>query len=319
MVRNKKERIRKGNLFIPLIFSFGAILEGLSTREFLQDPTKLSNCLRTIQNYFKVDGVVCYGDMTLLAEALGCVISSGPYPPAVKPLRELPMDSENWLKGMVGRGRVPTAIEVIKRLNVLLPDSLLLTVIPGPVTLACQLTGMLATDVLNRNDLLEISAKASLLLTKAMGDAGVDLLMIREKTLPLSDEVGIKKLSRCFAPLWNTAKFYDLSPLLVIEDLKAEKFDLASKLSGSFVIPADQLSISAPKGRKVSLSLPVALLEKEAGQIESFLLSKLVIAGSAPPPLFLLTTDGEIPSEMNREKMIRGIQTARDFLKNLAS
>jgi len=315
MVRNKKERIRKGNLFIPLIFSFGAVLEGLPTREFLQDPTKLSNCLRTIQNYFKVDGVVCYGDTTVLAEALGCVISSDRYPPAVQPLQELPVDSENWLKEMVQRGRVPTAIEVIKRLNVLLPDSILLTVTPGPVTLTCQLTGMPASDVLNRTDLLEISAKASLLLTKTMGDAGVDLMMIREKTLPLSDEVSIKKLSRCYAPLWNTAKFYDLSPLLVIEDFTAEKLDLASKLSGSFVIPADQLPISVPKGGKVSLSLPVALLEKEAGEIESFLMSKHVCAGSTSPRLFLVTTDGEIPSEMNRERMIRGIEAVRDFLK----
>ena len=88
MSRGKRERLKKGGLFVPLIFSFGAVLEDMPLKEFLEDPTKLSNTLRTIQNYFQVDGVVCYGDTTVLAESLGCRLSKDSYPPVVEPLGE---------------------------------------------------------------------------------------------------------------------------------------------------------------------------------------------------------------------------------------
>ena len=54
MSRNKKERLKRGRIFVPLIFSFGAALEDLPLEEFLGDPTKISNTLRLIQNYFQV-------------------------------------------------------------------------------------------------------------------------------------------------------------------------------------------------------------------------------------------------------------------------
>ena len=173
MSRGKRERLKKGGLFVPLIFSFGAVLEDMPLKEFLEDPTKLSNALRTIQNYFQVDGVVSYGDTTALSESLGYRLSKDRYPPVVEPLRELPDDFEARLIEFPQRGRVATAVEVTKRLNILLPDSILVCIVPGPVALAGQLTGRRSDEVLNHNVLIGSAAKAVLTFIKALGDGGI--------------------------------------------------------------------------------------------------------------------------------------------------
>lgn len=315
MSRVKKERLKKGGLFIPLIFSFGAALEDVPLKEFLRDPTKLSNTLRTLQNYFQVDGVVCYGDTTVLAESLGCCLSNDRYPPVVEPLGEFPEDFEARLTELPQVGRVATAIEVTKRLNILLPDSILLCLVPGPVMLASQLIGQPIGEVLNHRDILGLTAKASLTFTKALGDGGVDIVVIREETLPLLDEETTKVMSRCYAPIWNTAKFYDLSPLLMIEEFLPENINLLRKVVDGIVFPADNVQDTLQKSRRLSFALPVSLLEKDHEEIEDFLAKKGISSAAEASRLFLVTTDHEVPKSIHKELMIRGIQTIRDLMK----
>jgi hypothetical protein len=315
MSRGKRERLKKGGLFVPLIFSFGAVLEDMPLKEFLEDPTKLSNTLRTIQNYFQVDGVVCYGDTTVLAESLGCSLSNDSYPPVVDPLGELPEGFDARLMELPQAGRVATAIEVTKRLNTLLPESILLCLVPGPVTLAGQLMGLPSAEVLNRPDLLGSAGKASLTLTRALGDAGIDIVVIREETLPLLDEVTAKVLNRCYAPIWNTAKFYDLSPILMIKEFLPENIEALLKIVGDIVLPADSVPKKLPKIKRLSFSLPVSLLEKDSEEIEAFLAQKGISDAAESSRLFFVTTDNEVPKDIHKEFMIRGIQTIRDILK----
>src|SRR6202158_927360 len=58
-------------LFLPIVFSLGARIENLPLRNFLSNPTKISNALRQIRTHLRSDGLTCYFDPLLEAEALG--------------------------------------------------------------------------------------------------------------------------------------------------------------------------------------------------------------------------------------------------------
>lgn len=312
MSRNKKERLKRGGIFVPLIFSFGAALEDVPIEEFLGDPTKISNTLRLIQNYFQVDGVVCYGDCTILAEALGCRVSMDAYPPSVEPVPEWPGDLEDRLARLAESGRVATALEVTKRLNILLPESILVGLAPGPVTVAHQLTGLPIPELPDRAEFVSFATKASLKFAKALGDAGIDSLIITEQVLPALGDETAKVLTKSYAPIWNTAKFYDLSPLLMVEQFAPGDAARLARIVDGLVLPSEVPSESRSKVKRLSLSLPVSLLEQRPEEIESFLQERGISAASK---VFLVTTDREVPHSINKELMISGIQTVRDCLQ----
>src|SRR5262252_6228364 len=58
-------------LFVAILFALGARVENLPLREFLTNPTKISNSLRQIRLRLRVDAVSCYFDPYLEVEALG--------------------------------------------------------------------------------------------------------------------------------------------------------------------------------------------------------------------------------------------------------
>ncbi len=316
--RLKKDRLKKGNLFVPLIFSFGATLEDMALDEFLEEPTKISNTLRLTQNYFQVDGVVCYADSTVLAEALGCGISRDTYPPTVEPLEGWQEAFEQRVQKLVQVGRAATALEVTKRLNILLPESMLMGVVTGPLTLASQLSGLTGGELLKRPEMLALTTKASLTFAKALGDAGIDILIIIEKDVPTLTDEAVKLLNRSYSPIWNTAKFYDLSPLLMVEEFHAENAARLRPVVDNLFYPADSGTDLWGQLKRRSFTLPVSLLEKQPKEIESFLTKSGITSSLETSQLFLVTTEREVPQTINKEFMIRGIQTIRDFLKRTA-
>src|ERR1700692_2493219 len=58
-------------LFVPIVFALGSRIENLSLRAFLANPTRISNSLRQTRPHLRSDGVSCYFDPLLEAEALG--------------------------------------------------------------------------------------------------------------------------------------------------------------------------------------------------------------------------------------------------------
>src|ERR1700758_5670802 len=110
-------------LFLPIVFSLGARLENLPLRDFLANATKISNSLRQIRGHLRADGISCYFDPNLEAEALGATLewegdsvrrlnwpsaARNGGTPALRPA-EVAANS----------ARVAVAIDVIKRLNAL--------------------------------------------------------------------------------------------------------------------------------------------------------------------------------------------------------
>src|SRR5580704_9126890 len=61
-------------LFLPIVFSLGAKVENLPVRPFLCNATKITNSLRQIRTHLRSDGVACYFDPYLEAEALGATL-----------------------------------------------------------------------------------------------------------------------------------------------------------------------------------------------------------------------------------------------------
>lgn len=303
---------------MPLIFSFGAALEDLPLQDFVRDPTKISNALRTIQNYFQADGVVCYGDKTVVAESLGCTIDYGTFPPTVQPLPEIPRLLDSEIAELQHKPRVETALEVTRRLGVLLPDLILVGMTAGPLTLARQLTGLAIPELMSQLDLLGITSKAILTFVKALGDAGIDLLVISEDSLPPLDEQTVNLVARFYSPLRNTAKFYDLPFLLKVEEFLPEYADPLRKIVDGLIFPADAPSESWQKFKRTSFALPVSILEKERGEIDAYLAGTSVFDALRSSRLLLVTTENEVAGNLNKELMIRGIQTIRDFLRNQA-
>ena len=49
-------------LFLPIVFSLGARIENISLRNFLTNPTKITNAQRQIRTHLRSDGVSCYFD-----------------------------------------------------------------------------------------------------------------------------------------------------------------------------------------------------------------------------------------------------------------
>src|SRR6266849_3697215 len=147
-------------LFLPIVFSLGARVENLPLRAFLGNPTKISNSLRRIRSHLRPDGVACYFDPNLEAEALGATLCweeddrqakvQWSAPAGKGELPERLLSPEQAAKS----GRVSVAVEVIRRLDTLLRDeSLLMAGVTGPFTLAARLTQLDAENTLHFEEL----------------------------------------------------------------------------------------------------------------------------------------------------------------------
>src|SRR5712691_7601139 len=182
-------------LFLPIVFSLGARLQNVSLRNFLSDPTKISNSLRQIRGHLRSDGVACYLDPYLEAEALGGALlwDSQDDVPAL----HWPHDAEKGElpeclrspEEAVKSGRVSVAVEVIRRLKSLLRDDALLAAgVAGPFTLAARITQLESEVSLRCEDLpdaaLDLAAALIAQVSAAFVRAGADLIFIQEAFLP---------------------------------------------------------------------------------------------------------------------------------------
>ena len=133
-------------LFLPIVFSLGAKVENLPLRAFLCNATKITNSLRQIRTHLRSDGVSCYFDPYLEAEALGATLqyaADDQRPalqwPRVAKAGELPENLRSP-EDAAKSPRVTVAVEVLQRLKSLMRDEPLLCAgVAGPFTLAAHL------------------------------------------------------------------------------------------------------------------------------------------------------------------------------------
>lgn len=331
--RTREQRLRQGGLFVPLVFSFAASLDGLTPEEFLASPTKVSNGLRTVFASLGVDGVAGWCDDTACADTLSCTLDWCTYPPAVV---EAPPEAIPDLGGIGVAGATGVATEVVRRLGSLLPDSVLVGTMPGPVTLARQLAGPGSSELTSQTlEHVRSAAKACLAYAKALGDAGLDVLLVREEDLLVPTEgVSAGDIARLYSSIWNTARFYGLAALLAIggtgvptdgdgaEEARARVaaglLPLAGVVDGVAAPPALMEACSdvlATGFKRIGLALPADLPAKPADVIDRYLRGYAVAERVRDGRLFLVTTDGEVPPDVDREALIVGLKTIRDHVR----
>ena len=216
-------------LFLPIVFSLGAKIENVPLRDFLANPTKITNALRQIRARVRSDGVACYFDPNLEAEALGATLQwhpddkpamlHWPHQPQKGALPEGLRSPEEAAK----HPRVGVAVEVIQRLKSLLRDEpLLLAGVSGPCTLAAQLLQLTQTEAARSDDLpadaVELAAATITQIATKLVEAGANAIFIREEILPPLAPQSAESWATSLAPALNIIRFYQALPILQITD-----------------------------------------------------------------------------------------------------
>ncbi len=214
-------------LFLPIVFSLGAKVENVPLGSFLGNPTKISSALRQMRTHLRSDGVTCYFDPYLEVEALGATLQRNsdnraptmhwPHPLRMRELPEGLRSPEEATNG----GRVPVAVEVIRRMNAL-PNRefLLMAGVTGPLTLAARITQMENKQNLRSEDLSEAAQELAGSVVTQMAstflEAGADTVFIYEEIIPALSAEGCDAWANLLAPTINVIRFYEALPVLYL-------------------------------------------------------------------------------------------------------
>lgn len=217
-------------LFLPIVFSHGARIENVPLRVFLTNPTKISNSLRQIRGRLHSDGATCYFDPLLEAEALGGRIEWD----AEGQIRwlEWPGDwgdatlQEKMPGEPAKRGRVGVAIEVVRRLKLILRDDCLsMAGIAGPFALATMLARLNREQEIRLGDIpaatLDLAAALIAPLATSLVEAGAGVIFIREEILPALTEDACAEWAARVAAAVNIVRFYEALPVLLLTDRRS--------------------------------------------------------------------------------------------------
>jgi len=308
-------------LFLPIVFSHAARIENLSLRAFLTNPTKISNSLRQIRAHLRSDGITCYFDPFLEAEALGGVLDweREGQPPSLRwPRQTAKGEMPEGLRSpeeAAKSGRVGVAVEVIRRLKSVVRDDCLLTAgIAGPFTLAALLTQLEREDELRPQDIapgaIDLAAAAISPIAAAFVEAGASVIFIREEVLPiLAAEDAEDWASRLGATI-NIIRFYEALPVLLLTYPRsvAANSDVISKQPWDCIVcPVLDGLISDRSGAfaglgpaRLGVALPPQAFEpgaSGAGLEESL---RRVVSELRPS---IVTTAGDVPASVDMERL----------------
>jgi Uroporphyrinogen decarboxylase (URO-D) len=298
-------------LFLPIIFSHGARIENLPLHSFLTNPTKISNALRQIRGRVRADGVTCYFDSLLEAEALGATVEragdEGPRTlrwPQPTPAGEFPQGLRS--PGDAAKsGRVGVAVEVIKRLKAIMRDDcLLMAGVSGPYTLAALLLQCSTGGSPRAQDFpapaLDLATETMTAIARAFLEAGATAIILHEEELPiLSGDAASDWASRLGTAI-NIVRFYQALPMLLLPNagaVAANRDAISQQTWECVVCPAlEAPQLDAPG--HLGIALPLALLESGAFQ-------------NQPASPVVVTTAGDVPATADMERLNKLWETIR--------
>jgi Uroporphyrinogen decarboxylase (URO-D) len=303
-------------LFLPIAFSLGAKVENLPLRAFLCNATKITNSLRQIRTHLRSDGVACYFDPFLEAEAVGATLQYAAedrpptlqWPRAAEP-GELPENLRSP-EDAAKSPRVSVAVEVIQRLKSLLRDEPLLCAgVSGPFTLAAHLLDLRPADAPPREDFsvaaLEVAAATITQIATKFVEAGANVIFIQESIFPVFAAEHCEAWAESLAPAFNIIRFYEALPVLLPGDpisFAANKDVVYARSWDCILCPALNASASSaaeiappPNRANIGIALPTAPFQPTASSsAESFAQSLHTIMMELRP--VLVTTAGDVPA-----------------------
>jgi hypothetical protein len=321
-----KELVRGGApsrpLFLPIVFGLGARIENLSLRAFLANPTKISNALRQVRPHLRSDGVSCYFDPLLEAEALGGVLEwiSDNEPPALRwPFAPAPGEVLAGIRSpeeMFKSGRMPVALEVVRRLKALLRDDAVLMVgVTGPLTLASRLAGADGHDgdvSANLTDsALEVATAAVAQASKTFAEAGANLIFLREERVPIAPAGNSRDWESMLAPIFNIIRFYEALPVLQIAKAEAlrENPEVVQQLAQSCTVclpleavqSASQERQSDLRSSGFGVALPTAVFQPDQPADPSFSSGLAQLISDLQPAI--VTTSDDVPAATDLKRI----------------
>jgi uroporphyrinogen decarboxylase-like protein len=293
-------------LFVPLIFTLAAKLEDVPLSNFVVNPTKIANSLVAIYQRLRPDGVTCYFDLFLVAEALGCQLNLSTSPPTLeRPTREAALKMLQRPPGDVKqRGRLRVALEVVHRLQGTLRSGPALVVgLPGPLRVMQQLFGQdvlqeLAGGEDDALDSFETLIEITLSIAQAFCLAGAHLLYFDELDVPVEFQPNWQE---AMVAVWKTVRFHGALPVLSTPHNLNFEDPANAPLLCLKPQPGEQ---APPPVAPFALALPVT--GESLPDVSLWLKAK---------ECALVTTDGEIPYQLGIQKLQQHVAAMRSLFE----
>ena len=294
-------------LFVPLIFALAAKLENILLPNFVSNPTKIANSQAALYQRLRPDGVTCYFDLFIIIEALGCRLDwNTDFPTFEKPTRETVLKMLRRVPGEVKKqGRLPVALEVVYRLQGTLRNGPALVVgLPGPLRVAEQLFGQdilqeFADEEDDALDSFESLVEIIISVAQAFCLAGTHLLYFDELDVPLEFLPNWEGMT---VALWKTVRFHGALPVLStphslqLEDgTNAPLICMKPKVDEPGVL----------SGMPFVLALPA--FGEPLPDVSRWIQDRQCM---------LVVTDGEIPYQLEIQKLEQRVAAMRSLLEN---
>jgi hypothetical protein len=281
-------RSERGPL-LSLAFYHAARFDGAPFEELVGDPTRLSRALLQQRQLLGGDCVSVHIDEVWFAEAAGASPAwSGELPRVEWP----DVDAQTLAESVDAESGVfATLIDVVDRLcKQLRREAPVLVALPGPLLLASRIgaSGASAPERLGAmlRDLVERCCRA-----------GAELVLLRE-----AGDTAIERISAASAPIFNTVRYYNATPILLGPERPQ------AKLPDPALFPAEAAAALMP-GRKSGLIVPETCLH-DADRRAAF----SAMTAALPGPVFLAVLDEALVRhtvEANTEAM-RALAIAAD-------
>ncbi|MGA8408325.1 MAG: uroporphyrinogen decarboxylase family protein [Candidatus Acidiferrales bacterium] len=293
-------------LFLPVLFNLGAKIENTPLPAYLTNPTKISSAQRQIRARVHSDGVACYFDPHLEAEALGASIN---WPTTDRPATLHWPQNVRSPEEAAKHPRVAVAAEVIHRLKSLFRDEpLLLAGVSGPFTLAAQLAQSAGRESISSDALpdsaVELAAATITQIATKLVEAGANVIFIREEILPTLTPQTAEAWASTLAPAINIIRFYQALPVLQIKNPEAFAQNSAAILQQSWgctlcpTLPAPEdatiRSAAAQSSAPIGIALPSTAFPSDEPTAANFRQSLHTIINDVHPAL--ITTAQDVPA-----------------------
>ncbi len=318
-------------LLLPIIFSLGSKLESVPYLDYLSNPTKIANALRRIHNFLRCDGIACYFDPYLEAEALGCKLEPGKRD-GLPQIVERPFAGKEHSRCNVTwdelkkRGRIEIAIDAVRRLKLMLRgEAALMASVAGPLSLSSKLSGLDPSDSQTVSatsfplPLVESAAEVTLMISTKFVEAGADVLFVVEDDLPRFSLEFFDWWRSLLSPVCNIARFYESLPVLLVRNsgsLLKNKDSLLDREWECVLCPTLSdlrllREMTESKRAKLGLALPLEMFESDESKCEDPLPTIRQTIKSYKP--LLVTTAWDIPSTVNVKRLFNIIDSLRDI------
>lgn len=292
-------------LLLPIVFSLGARLENLSPRAFLANATKIANSQRQIRNVLGFDGVACYFDPYLEVEAFGCQLewSANEMTRVLRPWGENATALRERLQAreeIAGRGRIPVACDVLRRLKMMLPgEPALMAGVSGPCALADLLVGSAPAAESSRHEVVEFAAELTAAVCTSFLASGANVIFIRECDASIQD---YKQWAELLSPIVNAIRFYEAAPVLLFGGPPPEAEIAALEAGCEGMICPRAIDLASGRILSPATALASAYLPDTCflpGQKEDGVLGKSLAGLARDTNLCVLTTQRDVPAEVD--------------------